>query len=83
MPAFIKQMFIVLVLVLLCFGGSMAINCVSMNNQPCMVRPTLVDLNPSELYYYPFTIIMDRCDGSCSTVKDPGGIICVPNKWKT
>ena len=44
-----------------------------MNNQTCMVRPTLIDLNPNELYYYPFTIIM---------VKDPGGIICVPNKME-
>ena len=53
-----------------------------MNNQTCMVRPTLIDLNPNELYYYPFTIIMVRCDGSCCTFKDPGGIISVPNKME-
>ena len=45
---FIKQ--IVLVLVLLGFGGSLTTECVSMNNQPCMVRPTLVDLNLDELH---------------------------------
>ena len=50
MPGFIKQMFIVLVLLLLCFGGSLAIKCVSMNNKPCMPRPMLIHLNPDELY---------------------------------
>ena len=59
MSGFIKQMYIVLVLILLYFGESLAstkaIKCVSMNNQPCSVRSTLIDLN-LELHYYP-TII--------------------------
>ena len=39
MPGFIKKTFIVLVLVLLGFDGSLATNCVSMNNKPCIFRP--------------------------------------------
>ena len=31
--------------------------------QPCMVGPTLIDLNPDELYYYPFIISLDMYDG--------------------
>ena len=38
-------MFFVLVLVLSCFGGLLAIKCVSMNTQPGLVRLTLIDLN--------------------------------------
>ena len=57
MSGFIKRMCMVLVLVVLCFGGSLAatktIKCVSMNNQACSVRPMLIDLNLDELYYYP------------------------------
>ena len=49
MPGFIKQTSIVLVLMLLGFGRSLAIKCVSMNSQSCMVRPTLIDMNPDEL----------------------------------
>lgn len=29
---------------------------VSLNNHSCTNRPTLIDLNPYEPYYYPFTI---------------------------
>ena len=70
MPGFIKQIFIVLVLILLCSGGSIGIECVSMNNQPCMVRPMLIDVNPDELHYYPYIISLDRCDGSCNNAQD-------------
>ena len=40
---------------------SLAAKCVSLNNEPCMARPTLIDLNPTELNYYPFTISLDKC----------------------
>ena len=93
MPGFIKQMVIALILVLLCFGGSLAIKCVSINNQPYMVRPILTDLNPNELfyyyycyyyyyYYYLLIISMKKCNGSCCTVEDQVGIIYVLNEME-
>ena len=51
----IKQMFIVL----LSFSESLARNqtkCLFLNDEPCMVRVTPIDLNPVELKYYPFMI---------------------------
>ena len=84
MFGFIKQIFIVLLLVLLCFCGSLAaaktIKCVSVNNQQFMVWSTIIDLNLEELYYYLFIISMNRCDGTCNTIEDPFGRICVPCK---
>ena len=71
MSRFTKQMFMILVLVLLCFGGSLAMTFVSIINQPCMVRPALIDLNPDELQYYPFINSMSRCNESCNTVEYP------------
>ena len=53
MPGFIEHRFLVLVLVVLSLGRSLAINCLCINNQPCMFRPMLIDLNPDELHYYP------------------------------
>ena len=41
MFGFVKQTFIVL----LSFGGSSATKCASLNSNPCMARPTLIDLN--------------------------------------
>ena len=73
MSGFIEQMFIVLVLVLFCFGGSLVIKCVPLNNQPCMIRLTLIDLNPDEFLHYPFIVNMTRCDESCNTVEDRFG----------
>ena len=60
----IKQVFITL----LSFSGSLAIKCVSLNNEPCMIRPILIDLNPVELNYYPFMISLDKCNASCNDV---------------
>ena len=31
-----------------------------------MVRPTLIDLNPVELRYYPFIISIDKCTAGCN-----------------
>ena len=60
----IKQVFIVL----LRFGESLArdqAKYLSLNDERCMVRPTLIDCYPVELKYYPFMITLDKCSGSC------------------
>ena len=55
---------------------------ISLNNEPCLSRPALFDLNSSELYYYPFMVSLDRCNGSCNTLDDLSSRIYVPNKVK-
>ena len=54
----------------------------SLNNKLCMVKPTLIDLNPIELSYYPFLVSVDKCSGSCVLVDDLSTKICIPNKPK-
>ena len=44
-----------------------------------MVRPTLIDLNPVELKYYPFMISLDKCNGSCNVLSPK---ICVLKETK-
>ena len=44
-----------------------------------MVRPTLIDLNPVELKYYPFMISLDKCSESCNVLSPK---ICVPKETK-
>ena len=48
--------------------------CVSLKNQQCITRPTLINLHPNEviqgLHYYPFTVNLDRCIRSCNTLDD-------------
>ena len=40
----------------------------SLNDESCTVRPSLVDLNPGELKYYPFKISLGKCNGSCNVL---------------
>ena len=51
--------------VLLSFNESLTTKCLSFNDELCMARPTLIDLNPVGLKYYPFMIILDKYSGSC------------------
>ena len=41
-----------------------------LNDEPCMFRPTLTDINPVELKYYPFVISLNKCTGSCLIFKN-------------
>ena len=50
------------------FSGSLATKCMSLNNEPYMVRPTHIYLNPIELNCYPFIISLDKCNRSCNAV---------------
>ena len=70
----------VLVLVLLGFDGSLVAKYISMNNQPCMTKPTLIDMNFDELYYCPFIVSRNRNDGNCNIAEDPFCRIYAPNK---
>ena len=60
MFSLIKQVFIAL----LSFSSSLATKFVSLNDETCVLRPTLIDLSPVEVKYYPFMISSDKCTGS-------------------
>ena len=51
-----------------------------LNVEPCLARRYLIDLNPNEVHFYPSMVRLDRCNGSCHTLDDPFGNICVPYK---
>ena len=71
----IKQVFIAL----LSFSKSLATRCLFLNDEPCMVRSTLIDLNPFDLKYYPFMISLDKCTGSCNVLSPK---ICIATETK-
>ena len=75
MFSFIKQVFIVL----LSFSKSLAAKCLFLNGEPCMVKPTVVNMSPVELKYYPFIISLNKC-AKCFNVLYPN--VCVPKETK-
>ena len=58
--------------------------CLSLNNHKCMTQPIVSNLHPKEysqeLHYFPFTVSLDRCVGSCNTINDFSNKVCVLNK---
>ena len=44
--------------------------CLFLNNEPCMVIPTLIDMDPVQLRYYPFMIRLNLF--VCRHPTDPG-----------
>ena len=55
---------------LLNFAGTLAAKCMSLNNEPHMIRPILMGLNPIEVNYYQFMIKLDKYNESCNVVDD-------------
>ena len=55
---YIKQVFTTL----LKFSESLVTQCVSLNNEPCVNRSALMDLNPIELNYYSLMISLNKCN---------------------
>ena len=69
MFSFVKK---VLVLGLTVLSSSIigALNCVSMNNQECKVRPEIVDVSSNNPIFYPFSVKINRCSGNCNSIND-------------
>ena len=56
-----------------------SLECISMNNQKRMSRPKIMDINPNELVFFPYSIKINKCSGSCNNINDPFAKLCVPN----
>ena len=73
--------------VLLSFSKSLAhvakvydqTKCLLLNAEPCMVKPTLIDMNPVELKYDAFMISLNKCTAKSNIWSLE---ICVPKETK-
>ena len=64
------------------FFSCNALECVSMNNQECKTRPQVVNINSDNPFFYPYSIEVNKCSGSCNNINDPYSKLCVPNVAK-
>ena len=57
------------------------LECLSIINRKCMPRPKTLDVNEGvgEALFYPYTVLVNNCSGSCNTLDDPMAKLCVPN----
>ena len=80
---FVKQIFVSAMTFFGCNLSSMnLLECISMNNQECKVRPEIVNVNSKEPVFFPFSIKTSICSGSCNNIKEPYAKLCVPDVVK-
>ena len=77
---FVKKVFFVGLIVISNITG--ALDCVSIKNQQCKVRPKIVDVSSNNPIFYPFSVKVNRCNGNCNNINNPYARICVPDTVK-
>ena len=60
----IKQIFVVAMSFLSCN----ALECVSMNNQECRIRPEIININSNKPLFYPYSVKIGKYSGSCKNI---------------
>ena len=53
-----------------------------LNNQLYKPRPTIANIDTDKTIFYPFTVSVNKCGGSCKTIDDLYDWVCVSNKVK-
>ena len=79
---FIKQIFIS---AMMFFGSLSRVNlleCISIKNEECKVRPEIININSNNPIFFPFSIKVNKCSGNCNSINDPYARICVPDAFK-
>ena len=59
-----------------------SLECVSMNNQECKIRTKILDINNNDPRFYPFSISVNKCNGSCNNISNPYAKLYVPDAVK-
>ena len=81
---FVKKVFFLGLTILSNFTN--ALDCISMKNRECKVRPEIIyiniNININNPMFYPFSIKVNKCSGNCNDINDPYVRICVPDVIK-
>ena len=79
---FSKQIFFSTMMLFSSLSNVNPLECVSINNQECKVRPGIVNVNSNEPLFYSFSIKTSKCSGSCNNINDPYAALCAPDVAK-
>ena len=56
-----------------------SLECISMKNKECKIRTEIINVNTNKPMFYPYSIKINKCKGSCNTIIDPHVKLCVPD----
>ena len=78
---FIKKIFVSAMMFFVCnVSGVNSLNaillnatakCISMNNKECKIRSEIININSNEPLFYPYSIKVNKCSGSCKNINYP------------
>ena len=75
--SFVKKVFFLELTVISNITG--ALECISIKNPQCKVRPKIVDVSSNNPIFYPFIVKVNRCSDNCNNINNPYARICVPD----
>ena len=90
---FVKQVFVSEMMLFGCNVSNMnalnaiplntgSLKCVSVNNREFKIRLESININSSEPMFYPYSIKVNKCRGSCNDINNPRSKVCVPDVVK-
>ena len=54
-----------------------ALDCISIKNQECKVRPEIINVNSKNPIFYHFSIKINKRSGNCNNINNPDAKMCV------
>ena len=78
--SFVKKIFVLGLTIL--WNITNALDCISMKNQKCKVRPEIISINSNNTMFYPFSVKINKCSDNCNNINDPYARICVSDTVK-
>ena len=82
MLGFIKKCFFTGLKFLLSLTSVNLLSCISMSNQEYRARPQIVDVNSEKPVFFPFSIEISKCSGSCNNINNLYAKMRVPDIFK-
>ena len=79
MLRFIKQILISAMMFFSSLSSVNSLECISMKNQKCRVKPEIIDINSNDPIFFPFSIKINKCSDNCNNINNPYARICVPD----
>ena len=59
-----------------------SLECISISNRECKVRPKIVNVNSNKPTFYPYSIKTSKCSASCNNINDPYAKLCTSDMNK-
>ena len=60
-----------------------SLKCLSISNQECKTTVEVIDIESNKPIIYPYSIIVNKCKGSCNGINDPYENLCALDTLKT